>query len=255
MASQNQSNAPAGIYLETIYEESDGAFSSSAIDVNYSSLIFRAASPSNQVNYSTQGLISARSLPSVDEHRQRWKPTTLDGTENPSKPPIEVRFRDGSKHYIHSSVNNTTPTTTAALKSRRKYSISSRHETNSNPKLANKHRSTISSLPKKKKILPKKSEIILTIITAADLRQAGVTPPLTSSPDDSETVTLTKSLSSSSLDTIQTFNDQSINDSTEGKSSSIKTIINHERSSKFILSLNVGCRFLNTFVETRGPSI
>jgi hypothetical protein len=70
--------------------------------------------------------------------------------------------------------------------------------------------------PKKKKKLPEKSKILLTIITAEDLSQAGITPSSISSPDESDALALVKSLSNSSLDTLKTVKDISLKDSVPG---------------------------------------
>lgn len=212
MVSENLPASPVAIHLETIYEETGSSLSSSNVDTNHQSSTRQQLSPFNRANYTTHGLISARSIPSVDVHRrrQRHRPAALEYQE---KPPIEVRFRDGSTRLIHPAA----ATTSAASKSRRKQSYSSRYDFLSTSKMNNKYRQIFNTLSKKKKHLPKKPELLLTVITAADLYQAGVTPPLTSSPDESETVTLTKSLSNSSLDTIQTANDSSLKDTIEGK--------------------------------------
>jgi hypothetical protein len=101
---------------------------------------------------------------------------------------------------------------------RRKYTHSSRHDSSTlaTTKVNNKYRQILNPTSKKKKKLPKKTETVLTIITAEDLSQAGITPPSTSSPDESETLVLTKSQSNSSLDTIKTVKDISLKDTVEG---------------------------------------
>ncbi|CAF4805989.1 unnamed protein product, partial [Rotaria magnacalcarata] len=50
----------------------------------------------------------------------------------------------------------------------------------------------------------------LTIITAEELSQAGITPPSTSSIDDSDTSAFTRSHSDSSVDAMTTIKDASI---------------------------------------------
>ena len=218
MVSQTQ---PAAVHLETIYEESDRSLSSSTVNIHHhhhhhhSNPTRQKFSSVHRLHYKINGLISARSVPPVDVHRRRRRrPVIAD-----DKPPIEVRFRDGSKRYIHpltdtlsSSINK------LGIKTKKKYSHPSRYELPSNSKLNGKYRQVLNNLPKKskKKILPEKSDIVLTIITAADLRQAGVTPPLTSSPDESSTVTITKSHSNSSIDTLHTMNDISFKENDQG---------------------------------------
>lgn len=72
--------------LETIVEESP-SFVSSAVSIKE----YRKYSLID--NFFVDGLISARSIPTVDVERRRLKPVTR-------KPPIEVRFLDGSKRFI-----------------------------------------------------------------------------------------------------------------------------------------------------------
>jgi hypothetical protein len=205
MVSKAQPVIPPNIHLETIYEESGSSLSSSIVDdVHYRSRN-RQQSSTNSTKQAIHGLISARSIPSVDVHRRR----RANENEHEEKPPIEVRYRDGSKRYIH-------PSTTPMIINRRKSFHSSRHDSSSTSKTNTKHRPIFNTLPKKKKNLPKNSEIILTIITAADLTQADITPPSTSSPDESDTLLLSKSLSNSSMDTIKTVQDTSLKDLVEG---------------------------------------
>ena len=205
MLSDNHSAASGAIHLETIYEESASSLSSSIVDANHQSSARQQLSPFYRANYTTRGLISARSIPSVDVHRRRQR--RRPAFESPEKPPIEVRFRDGSSRFIQPA---------SGSQIRRKQLYSSRYDLSSTSKMNNKYRQIFNNLSKKKRQLPKRPELLLTVITAADLRQAGVTPPLTSSPDESETVTLSKSLSNSSLDTIRTVNDSSLKDTNEG---------------------------------------
>ncbi|CAF1149198.1 unnamed protein product [Adineta steineri] len=191
---------PPPIHLETIYEESGSSLTSSVVDIHHQSRNHQKLSIYNS-NQTTHGLISARSIPSVDVHRRRRT------SEYQQKPPIEVRYRDGSKRYIQPLLP-----TTPMIMNRRKYSHSSRHDSSSSIKNNIKYRQIFNITPKKKKKLPEQSKIILTIITAEDLSQAGITPPSTSSPDESETLTLTKSQSNSSLDTLKTVKDISLKD-------------------------------------------
>ncbi len=197
---------PPHIHLETIYEESGSSLSSSNLDIHHQS--HNHPKPSKYTtNQTIQGLISARSIPSVDVHRRR-RPT-----EYRQKPPIEVRYRNGTKHYIHPSLN-----ATPMIINRRKHGHSSRHDPSllSATKINPKYRQILNTTPKKKKKLSKKPEILITIITAEDLSQAGVTPTLISSPDESEASTLIKSPSNSSLDTIKTVKGVSLKDTVEG---------------------------------------
>jgi hypothetical protein len=135
--------------LETIYEES-ASFVGSTI-----------SSPHNYIDETINGLISARTIPSVDIERQR-------AYENHRKPPIEVQFRDGSKRYIH-------PSTTTSMIINRRNLLDSSSENLSSKKIVsniNFHR---------KNFHRKKPPLVLTIITAEDLRQAGITSNASSS--------------------------------------------------------------------------
>lgn len=202
MVSQCNMAANGSIHLETIYEESDGGISSSAVEISQrSSIRQQTPPPANQRNYRAQGLISARTIPSVDFQKktrlpQRVAPIELNKTIK--KPPIEVHFRDGTKRLIHPAI------TEKSIDDRRKSSVSSKIPL---------------SINSKSMINPssKKNEILLTIITTADLRQAGISPTSTTSSDVSETMNLTKSNSNTSLDTLKTMNDVSTNDATEGE--------------------------------------
>ena len=171
--------------LETIYEES-GSFISSPADIQHQ--------PSNgqhtyDTNETINGLISARSIPSVDVHRQR-------ATEHQQKPPIEVRYLDGSTHYIHPS------TTVTMMRNRRKSFRPSSHNLSSNKKYREIFNENLNE-KKTQSRLP----LNLTIITVNDLIQAGISPTVRSSPDESEMVTFTQSSSNSSMDTIEAVND------------------------------------------------
>jgi len=193
------------IHLETIYEESGSSLSSSIVDAHHQSHNLQQSTIYG-TNPTIYGLISARSIPSVDVHRRR------QANEDQKKLPIEVRYLDGTKRYIHPLL-----TTTPMVVNRRKYSHSSRHDSaSSTTKINSKYRQIFNTTPKKKKKSSKKPEIILTVITAEDLSQAGITPPSTSSPDESDTLALTKSNSNSSLDTIKRVNDISLKEPVEG---------------------------------------
>ncbi|CAF0788914.1 unnamed protein product [Rotaria sp. Silwood1] len=192
--------APPAVHLETIYEESGDSLSSSVVNIQHK-LDNREQSSIYWSNQTSHGLISARSIPTVDVQRRRQE------NECQQKPPIEVRYLDGTKRYIHPLL-----TTTSTIIKRRKYSRSSRHDSSSPIKINTKSRQIFNITPKKKKKLPKKPEIMLTIITAEDLSQAGITPPSTSSLDESDTLALTKSQSNSSVDTLKAVKDISLND-------------------------------------------
>ena len=215
MTSQTPLAPPAAIHLETIYEESDYSFSSSTVNIHPKSRSIRQKfSPSHR----NDGLISARSIPSVDlphHRRRRHRRITAD-----PKPPIEVRFRDGSKRFIQpTSTSTNSPINRSGIQTKKKYSHSN------NSKLNGKYRQVFSSLPNSTNITTKKSSVVLTIITEDDFRQAGISPPLTSSPDESETVTISKSHSNSSIDTLHTMNDTSFKENIEGESRYIILII------------------------------
>ena len=76
--------------LETIYEES-GSLNSSNIDLTERSKFTAPILPIIQKKFT--GLISSRSIPSVDSQRQRTDEIT-------QKFPVEVQYRDGSKCFI-----------------------------------------------------------------------------------------------------------------------------------------------------------
>ena len=147
--------------LETIYEES-GSYVSSVLSLQ----------PASVNSPTINGLISARSIPTVDTQRQRVHPPS-------SKPPIEVRFRDGSKRFIQSS-----------------------------SLLLNNGRSVFRSSPVPENVLVQaKAPLVFTIITAEDLERAGVTPSVCSSPDDFDRSYLSQSRSTSSVETLRNLSD------------------------------------------------
>lgn len=163
---------PPPIHLETIYEETGSSPSSSLNDIHYQR---RGKAFLPNTNQTISGLISARSIPSVDVHRRRRRIF-----EQQEKPPIEVRNRDGTKRYIHPN---------SMIVNRRTHPHSSHHDSS--------EITTKVTLKKKKK-----PDIVLTIITAEDLTQAGITPPSTTSPDESETVSLPKSTTNKTVQEI-----------------------------------------------------
>lgn len=146
--------------LATIYEES-GSFIASFINNQDNS----------NENKTDCGLISARSIPSVDRQRQRTYTTRR-------KPPIEVRFRDGSKRYIH-------PSTTAKMILNRRNLLDS-SQSNFPPRKYVRFQDRPNSQLKAR-------TRILTIITADDLRQAGITPPSSSSGSSADRSSMTPS--------------------------------------------------------------
>lgn len=192
---------PPPVHLETIYEETGSSPSTSAIDIHHRHHYHHHHHHRGQqiipgTNQTMHGLISARSIPSVDVHRRR---RIIDQQE---KPPIEVRNRDGTKCFIHSEL----PATSMNM-NRRKYSHSSRHDSSNHTssitmKNAPKYRQIWNTAPKKKKKSNSKPEIRLTIITADELSEAGITPPSTTSPDESETISLPKSPSNKTVQEI-----------------------------------------------------
>jgi hypothetical protein len=156
--------------LETIYEES-GSFIASTVDI------------SQEFNNETiNGLISARAIPSVDLQRQR-------AHENDKKPPIEVRFRDGSKRYIH-------PSTTTTMITNRRNLLNSSEENLSSKKPFNTNSRQIFPSNLNKNKFP----LVLTIITADDLNQAGITPTISSSPSESDRSTSIRSQTNSPME-------------------------------------------------------
>ena len=194
---------PPPIHLDTIYEESASSLTSSsspsAADARqpFSSRPLPPSTfPFSSNHSAVHGLISARSIPSVDAFRLQQ---TNDSHE---RPPIEVRFRDGSTRYIHPATN---PRLTNSL---RKNAPIIPYDAPTSLKMTNKHRPTFNSMPKKKMLLlAKKPTTVLTIITAQDLMQAGITPPMTTSPEESESLTITRSRSNSSVDTMKSAKD------------------------------------------------
>jgi hypothetical protein len=225
---------PPPVHLETIYEESGSSLTSSMVDIHHQSRNHHIIAPYSSTQ-STRGLISARSIPSVDVHRRKRV------NENQQKPPIEVRYRDGSKRYIQPSL-----TTAPMIVNRRKYGHSSRHDSSST-RSNSKYRQMFNLTPKKKKKLPEKSKIILTIITAEDLSQAGITPSSISSPDESDALALAKSLSNSSLDTLKTVTDISLKDSVPGQFIELIFLIFYEKLQIYSLTRNLTHCFLGIF--------
>ena len=179
--------------LETIYEES-GSFVSSTLDSFHQRSNFQ--SPVSPYPQTINGLISARSIPTVDSQRQRVHEHLH------KRPPIEVRFRDGSKKFIQPSQTN--PVTTTLIKNRRNLFPTS---SSSSSSVSNNDHQQFNSKPTN--VNNSKPTIILTIITANDLDRAGITPSVASSADDSECSFLGKSISSSSIETTLTMRDPS----------------------------------------------
>ncbi|CAF4301292.1 unnamed protein product, partial [Adineta steineri] len=165
--------------------------------------------------YNTQGtingLISARSIPPVNFYKQRA------ATGNQHKPPIEVRFRDGSKRFIH-------PGKTATMIINRRNVINSSNKNLSSktishlkpPQIYNSHRN-------KENIQSRPHSIVLTIITANDLKRIGLTPTDSSSPDTSTTPMSTPSAPKMMAAQSQSILTQSISTSTMGTMKSRKS--------------------------------
>ena len=151
--------------LETIYEES-GSFTVSKIDIP--NQLNKYEHPNEVIN----DLISAHSIPSVGIQRNR-------AIKCLQKPPIEVRFRDGSKRYIHPS------TTTATTMNRRNLSDSSHDNLLSKQVLLSKYRPIFNTNLHTKNVQAK-IPLVVTIITADDLNEAEITPTMSPSSDDSE---------------------------------------------------------------------
>jgi len=164
---KTQPNPP----LETIYEES-GSFVASTVNIQHQPN--NNAHPTGTIN----GLISARSIPSVDFQRQR-------GNVKQQRPPIEVRFRDGSKRYIHPSSE------AAMIMNRRKLLNSSQNNLSSKTMPNSSYQQIFNS-----NLNQPRHPVVITIITADDLQQAGVTPTYSSSPDESVRSMSTSTLSS-----------------------------------------------------------
>ena len=190
---------PPPIHLETIFEESGSGNSLSNIDIHYQFNHHQNSSTYKNKNQTVHGLISARSIPSVHEHRR------TQSNDNQRKLPIEVRFRDGTKRFIH-------PALTINTNNRRK-SLHSSHQDSS---LSKTQQILINTTEIQKKHSLQKPSVLLTIITADELSQAGITPTSTSSSDQSDALALVKTHSNSSLDTIQTVKDISLRDIDEG---------------------------------------
>ena len=177
--------------LETIYEES-GSFIASTSDAQRR---LSSQASSSSVKQTVSGLISARSVLSVDAQRQRAQ-------AHPTRPPIEVRFRDGSKRLIYSTAK-ASPTT----KTRSTLHFKGRDDAPAKPVLNGKHRPGMTA-PSNGKPLPSKPTSMLTIITAADLDRARITPTTSSSssPDECES-SLVSNSSMGTLKTIQEISD------------------------------------------------
>ncbi|CAF1046761.1 unnamed protein product [Adineta ricciae] len=145
--------------LETIYEES-GSFVAST------------GNSQNQVltNETINGLISARSIPPVNFHRQR-------ACDNVVKPPIEVRFRDGSKRFIQPSA------ACAMMMGRKEFIDSSDADLSLNAMPNFKYQHLFNINPTNQQCIRRQPPIVITIITANDMKQAGFTPTDSSSPE------------------------------------------------------------------------
>ncbi|CAM4826308.1 unnamed protein product [Rotaria magnacalcarata] len=176
MLLRSQPTAP----LETIYEES-GSFTAPTIDFEHQ--LYNHASKNEAINC----LISSHSTPPIDIQRQRI-------TGNQAKPPIEVRYRDGSKRFIH-------PSTALPMIINRKQCLDFSPDNLLLNKISNSNYQQIQSTNFPKKHLQTKAPLVITIITAEDLNQAGITPTISSSSDDSEILALDHSPLKSSINT------------------------------------------------------
>ena len=156
--------------LATIYEES-GSFIAT----------FSNHQQGDQESRSDFGLISSRSIPTVDRQRQRIYSYRR-------KPPIEVRFRDGSKRFIHPS------TTAKMLLNRRNLLDSSQGKT-----VHFQHRPIFHSKFQSSTIRSKPLPLVITIITADDLQQAGITPTSSSSASSSDISSIAQSQTDSPM--------------------------------------------------------
>lgn len=177
--------------LETIYEES-GSFISSSADTEH------RVNRDGHINETIRGLISARSIPSVNFQRQRIN-------EHQLKPPIEVRFRDGSKRYIHQS-SSSKATAATMIMNRRKILDSSQNNLSSTIQ-ANSNYKQIFSNKIPRRTFQTKVPLVITIITAEDLNQAGITPTISSSSDDSEIQALASTQSKPLIDHMKIMKD------------------------------------------------
>ncbi|CAF5114932.1 unnamed protein product [Rotaria sp. Silwood1] len=168
--------------LETIYEES-GSFIASTVDIE------RQLNNQSYINETFNSLISSHTIPTINILQQKTN-------ENQKKPPIEVRFRDGSKRFISPSLTNPT---TMVTNRRKIFNSSHDNLTLNNQQINNGNFHAKHS----------KTPLVITIITADDLNEAGITPTISSSSssDDSERSTIAVSLSKSSIDTVITVQD------------------------------------------------
>jgi hypothetical protein len=172
---------PQPLSLETIYEES-GSFVASTGSMQH-----------KDGGETINGLISSRSIPTVDIQQRR-------ANENHQKPPIEVRFRDGTKRYIH-------PSTTSTMIINRKNLLDSSHDDLSSKKIFNSNHRQIIHSNFNKNNFQTKPPLVVTIITAEDLRRFGTISALSSSSDGSETSTATRSQTISPMEKIKELDD------------------------------------------------
>ncbi|UJR22551.1 hypothetical protein I4U23_025600 [Adineta vaga] len=184
--------------LETIYEES-GSFIASTN--NSYPRIQNHVYPNGSIN----GLISARSIPTVNFHQQR-------AVQNPTKPPIEVRFRDGSKRYIPPSSSQN-----AMMMSRRKFTDSSDADLSSNTMSTGNYKHFFNANTTNIDTERRKPPVVITIITVNDIKRAGFTPTDTSSPE-TISVMSTPSLSNSASNFSQTLSSPTFSNSTFNRS-------------------------------------
>lgn len=137
------SRTPCVPPLETIYEES-GSFAASTSSSQYKSI---------------DETLSAHSISTITTQQQQRV------HDNHQKPPIEVRFRDGSRRYI--------PPLNSASRRKDKNFFNTSYDTSSI-----KTNST-------RRSFQRKPPLVVTIITAEDLQQAGIISNVSSSSDTS----------------------------------------------------------------------
>lgn len=148
-----------GAHLETIYEEPS----------NWNGSGNPVPPPVIQQTHTdaiVTGLISARSLPPVNAQRQQQQ----QPVESQAKPPIEVRFRDGSKRFIHSDNENAAAGAEASSSDAAQANAAAAYYQNQQPNFGQQR-------------VQRRPPIVITIISAKDLRQIDVVSTDMSSPE------------------------------------------------------------------------
>ena len=174
---------PSTAPLETIYEES-GSFVASTADMYHQ--------PNNhqQLDTTITGLISARSVPPVTVQRQ-------SGHKNQRKPPIEVRYRDGSKRFIK-------PVLTTTMTRNRQHSLDCSYDILPSNQLPRTKYQQLINFNSNKRKRQSKPPLVITIITAEDLHEANVSPSLSSSPTETSASTPSQPRSNASSEKLRT---------------------------------------------------